>query len=209
MELDYSTLCHIFDYRNAAASYEISKSGMYLLSHLSGSFVEKIENVEGETVEAHLVGSNVRRSPALRLVDQSQRRIFYADNDNLLCCSMFQQTAKRWENVPLSPLSVHPHGKLSGAFQEDGDQLVFFENRQSQISTIRVKNGDTGNYQEFPSPPVKLMPTASHRVLVGLEGGKDLHFFYVHRDGKIHRSRIQNYLDPTGTWEGMSKFLFV
>ncbi|KAL2169556.1 hypothetical protein VTG60DRAFT_5949 [Thermothelomyces hinnuleus] len=170
----------------AAVSPEMNKPGMYLVTNRDGSMIDTFVTNEG------IYGFSFRR------------RVFYVDRDNLLRCARFRPDREQWEDISLKNsdlLSVDMNSRLSGAFLADGHQLVFFESRRSHVSVIRVRDGDTGEWDALPSPPVELMPEGFHLVLVGQGGGTNLHFLYVHQDGAIHRSCLWNHAQG-GTWEG-------
>ncbi|KAL2158251.1 hypothetical protein VTH06DRAFT_4571 [Thermothelomyces fergusii] len=214
MRLDRHTLGLYFEAAAAVAANpdDINRSRMYRVLTAGNTIYEEWVGDKGRLRSVVLIARNARlRSPALYIMNRSQRRIFYVDEANLLRCVKFRPDNQSWEDVPLQyreSLSISKSSHLSGVIQKNGHQLVFFESDQCHLSVIRIRDGDTGEWDALPAPPVDLMPGGFHQVLLSDPGGgniKDLHFFYVHKDGTIHRSRLLDHDFQAGSWQGKRK----
>ncbi|KAK6504692.1 hypothetical protein TWF481_006631 [Arthrobotrys musiformis] len=168
--------------------------GVYLLYEEDDCLIEKL-CAGSDTLENVFITEDIRvDTPALYLLDDDKRFIFFVDTENVLRRSRYDADEEEWQaELEGEGDIIIPQGsKLSGYFTPEG-QVVFFQNQSGLLQGIEIRDSNW----ELLSPVPAAEPLEGTRHLVLRTSDGDLYLFYIGRDRYIHYSVLSL---ETGEW---------
>ncbi|KAK6538244.1 hypothetical protein TWF694_011123 [Orbilia ellipsospora] len=167
-------------------------SGVYLLYEEDNCLIEKLWS-GSETLEQVFIAEDVRTdTPALYLLDENTRLVFYVDTENILKCSRYNTDEEEWQVEEGNRDFVIPQdSKLSGCFTDEG-QIVFFQNQYGLLQGIKIQDSTWDLLSPVPAKPLE---ATRHSVIRPADD--NLYLFYIGQDRYIHY--LAQHLE-TGKW---------
>ncbi|PWY74494.1 hypothetical protein BO94DRAFT_499928 [Aspergillus sclerotioniger CBS 115572] len=158
----------------AAGALSLDGSTLYYIVEEDGNLIE--DHWTGSEVKDKVfIASEVKSSPSAKyLLNDDTRRVFFPNAENLLQCAEYDDSEEAWSAVSLQsehPLHMHPTSPLSGCFDNNGDQLIFFQDPSGQLQGIRIE-------RDGECTPVPPLPEFQQSKLV--------HTAYEADSGAIH-----------------------
>ncbi|KAJ5737648.1 uncharacterized protein N7483_002773 [Penicillium malachiteum] len=176
-----------------AGALSLDESTLYAVIEQDGHLIEK-QWVGDELKDNIFIASCAEGSPSAKyLLNEDVRRVFFVDVDHVLQCSEYDESDEEWNEVPLeseSPIILHPKSQMSGCFDDQNNQIIFFQTPSGQLQGIRVL--ETGECSPLPEIWHEFQ---NHTAFTSDNGA--IHFMFIDDDNQIHNVMLDS---NSNTW---------
>ncbi|RFU80607.1 hypothetical protein TARUN_1562 [Trichoderma arundinaceum] len=143
-----------------AAANAPSEDGqnIYLLEEDSGSLLQHLWAGDEPGTKTFVTDGTKTHTPVVYLVNNTDRYVFFLDQQNHLKSVAYNEESKEWDPAPfndtLSSIEVYENTRLSG-FSSPWGMIMFFEAESGQLSTLV---GHDGQWKGTETLSIQLKP---------------------------------------------------
>ncbi|KAJ5400299.1 hypothetical protein N7465_010788 [Penicillium sp. CMV-2018d] len=176
-----------------AGALSLDESTLYFVVEKDGELLEK--HWTGNEVKDNVfIASGAKGSPSAKyLLNDDIRRVFFPNTDYVLQCSEYDDS-EEWSEVSLEsdmPIILHPDSQLSGCFDGQNQQIIFFQNPSGQLQGVRILQ--TGECSALPEIGQQAL---IHTAFTSDEG--TIHLIYIDDGNQIHNLTLDS---EKGAWQ--------